>query len=757
MAQYIASSSDIVIIGGGFSGLATAAILASEGYRVTLLEKNADFGGRARVYRDSGFSFDMGPSWYLMPEVFEQFFALFGKKPSDYYDLVRLDPRYELFFPDGERVTITDDLTATTRWFESVEPGAGEKLKKFLLHMEGIYTDATTRLMHTDIRDPQLVFGEKNRQALLSITTKLAFWDSWSNEVKRYFQHEKLLQALGFPAVFLGGSPYSTPALYSILTFADYGKGVWYPRGGMQMVVAALVELATEYGVTLRQNACVTAIEVEDGVVSGVVLGKERIATTTVIGATDIPHVELTLLPEKYRAPEIRWSRKKLGISALLLYLGLDTRLTNIQHHSIFFAKDWEKNFREILDEHVFPDDPSLYVSARSVTDGTIVPQGNEELFVLVPLGAGTTSTKEELQKYSHRIIKLLEKKYDQDIESHIVVKKIFGPDDFATEYHAYAGTALGLAHTLDQSLWFRPYNRSSLVRGLYYTGQYTNPGVGVPMALISAQQTAALITSVDQSNQSIFKRGSVTYSTASIFFPKKVRQEVATLYAYVRTIDDLVDSLTPDRDTFEEYWQQTQHAWAGKRVESRVVTQFVRLAKRYDFAWEWIVSFWDAMRADFTKKTYTSQELDTYMYGSAEVIGLMMARILGLPKSAEKSAAMQGKAMQYANFIRDVAEDRDLGRNYLGFSEKEATDPVAWAQFVRRAVSRYQQYQETAAKGYAAIPYRYRIPIQTAADMYSWTADALSKDPSIVWRKKLKPRPIRVILQALFNLWRAR
>ncbi|MBD3250046.1 MAG: phytoene desaturase [Candidatus Pacebacteria bacterium] len=871
-------SKRVVVIGGGFSGLASAALLAKQGYQVTLLEKNEQLGGRARVLKTKGFSFDMGPSWYLMPEVFTDFFALFNKKPEDYYQLVRLDPRYQVFFGNQKKLDTSKSLAKTTEsnlkiddsvnanqkcnssrstnhnlnskleldsipselstrsnpsktdinsslcssyypslgsspsntnqltsntqlssvilddnleqnkfWFEEQETGAGQKLERFLDKMKQIYELSTQELMYADLNYWRTWIKPTNWLVVSKLLVKFKFWQSWAREVGRYFSNPKLKKVLGFPAVFLGGSPFNTPALYSILAWADFGQGVWYPLGGMGQLVKSLADLAKEQGVKIITNQEVSGLEIQDGQIKAVYTRDHRIEADLIVGAADLPWLETNLIPTDNQSYDLNyWQQRTMSISALLLYLGLDKKVKNLVHHNIYFADDWETNFNQIFEQKKLPDDPSLYISVRTATDQSIAPPGSEELFVLVPLGAGGDYKPEQLEQYAQRIIARVEQLAGESLEPHLVVKKLFTPQDFARDYNAFQGTALGLAHTLDQSLWFRPNNRSRKIKNLYYAGQYTNPGVGVPMALISAQITAEMIKrdyptdgdfvnkkkigsksqleNQDQLNNQVFKQGSTTYYYSSLFFRGQVKADVFSLYAYVRIIDDLVDVSIPKKEEFEQLWQLTKKWWnqdlelsnlleQAKTDHQRITASFIELAKRRKFDWQWIEAFWQSMSQDIDKKFYHSQqELFDYIYGSAEVIGLMMAQILELPAEAAESAQMQGRAMQFINFVRDVEEDQELGRNYLGYSQETKQDPTRWAEFVRGLVNQYRQMQQLAEEGYDLIPRRYLVPIKTAAEIYSWTADQIERDPSIVWEKKVKPSKLRVIGLILKN-----
>ncbi len=748
-----------VIIGGGISGLATAALLSRDGWQVTLLEKNATLGGRARALKKNGFHFDMGPSWYLMPEVFEQFFAEFGKKPEDYYELIRLDPKYTVHFHDGEAVTLSNDLHQTQQWFESQEAGAGKTLERFLKRLELTYTLATRRLMYTDVFNWKNWLSKDRILDAARLLPRLPWHQTWHQYIAGQFQNPKLQKILEFPAVFLGGSPYNTPSLFSILSWNDFGQGVFYPQGGMYRCIEALSSLAEEMGAKLRTNAEVTSLIFTGNTIQGVRIGKEELRADIIINASDAATFETQLLPNSLRV----WNsddlaQKELGISGLILYLGLNKKLKKQVHHHLYFSENWEKNFTEILTEKVLPGDPSFYISQRTATDPSIAPKDHEELFVLVPLGSSLEYTEDDITAFTHKILTKLEDILGENITDHLVVKDVFTPNDFASAYNAYQGTALGLAHTLEQSLWGRAEHQHPKVSGLYSTGLYTFPGVGVPMALISAQLVNEKIRTRDQQNSAIFKKGSITYYYSSLFFEKQAKKDVFTLYSYVRTIDDIIDSEKPDTKLLEYYWQQTTEAWKTNQSEDPIVRGFIRLAKRKNFSWDWITGFWSAMRQDLVKKHYNSfEELVEYMYGSAEVIGLMMAQILDLPPEAAHAAQIQGRAMQYVNFIRDVGEDKALGKNYLGYTDTDTSSPEAWSAFIRTHLENFRRIQKEATTGYQYLPYRYRVPVQTAAQMYEWTADEILANPQRVWHEKIRPEPWRVVWTALHNTWRLR
>jgi phytoene desaturase len=745
----------VIIIGGGLAGLATAALLGKLGWQVTIFEKNTTLGGRARVFKKKGFTFDMGPSWYMMPEVFERYFGLLGKNVKDLYQLVRLDPRYSIFFGQEPKVVFPDSIEKTTTWFESLEPGAGHVFTDYLKRMQLIYQAVSNQLLYEDWWSWRSWFKFQNLKAMFQLVWLQRFWQSWQAEVSHLFAEPKLQKALSFLSVFLGGSPYNTPALYSMLNWADIGEGIWYPKGGMNRLVAALERVAIEQGVNIKTGMEVTEILIKDKQVTGIRAGGVTYETTNVVGACDIPWLETQLLPPPFQVKASAWDKKTLGISALMIYLGLNKRLSRATHHMLYLADDWQENFKAVFESKSLPSDPSLYVSVRSVTDRQIVPKGCEEVAMLIPLGAGGSYTNKELQGLADHAIEKLEHLLKEKIKTHILVKELYRPSDFEVDYHAHRGTALGLAHTLRQSVWFRPSIKHPSIKGLWYAGQYSHPGIGVPMALISAELVA---NSIGQpavaSARQIFKKGSVTYYYSSIFFPGPIREQVATLYAYVRVIDDLVDQQKPDVAQMDKMWRDTVTAWKTGRAEFKVVGEFVALAKRQHFKWQWITAFWWAMRQDIKPKKYRSfSELEKYMFGSAEVIGLMMARVLELSPAAQAAAQAQGKAMQLINFVRDVAEDEALGRNYLGYSQAQKQSAERWNNYIRTVIDRYFKLQQQAESGYDYIPKHYLIPIKSAADMYNWTARRLYENPSLVWQKKLKPSKVRVVSTVVKNM----
>jgi phytoene desaturase len=483
----------IIIIGAGFGGMAAAALLAKDGHDVTVVEKNDQPGGRAIVWNEKGFVFDMGPSWYLMPDVFEQFFALFNKKPEDYYKLIRLNPAYRVFFDKDEIVDISPDLEKNLQLFERYQKGGREQLKKYLQAAEYQYTIAMKEFIYKEYRHLWDFFSLR----LLLKGSKLHIFTSLDRYAQRYITDPKLRKILEYTMVFLGGTPFDTPALYSLMSHVDFNLGVWYPDGGFGALARGFQRLAVEQGVKFEFNTEVQKIIVKNGSVTGVKTSKGETSADLIIANADYPYVEMNLLEPAYQTyPKQYWEKKAIAPSALLMYLGVKGKIKSFAHHNLYFATDWEKHFQTIFHEPSWPENPSYNVSCPSKSDATVAPADDENLFILVPVAAGLEDTPEIRERYFNQIINHLELLTGENIKDRIIVKRLFAHKDFSQYYHAYKGTALGLAHTLGQTAIFRCSHQSKKVKGLYYTGHYTHPGIGVPMVVISSQIIAEQLRS---------------------------------------------------------------------------------------------------------------------------------------------------------------------------------------------------------------------------------------------------------------------
>jgi len=490
-------SNKALVIGAGFAGLSAASFLAKKGWEVTIVEKNEMPGGRARKFEAEGFTFDMGPSWYWMPDVFEKYFGSFGKKVSDFYELQRLDPSYRVYF---EKATwdLPANYEALQNLFESIEPGAANALDLFLAEAKYKYEVGVGKLVY----QPSISITEFIDYELIKGVFKLDVFQSMKTHIARYFKHPYIQFLMEFPVLFLGALPENTPALYSLMNYADIKGGTWYPKFGMYSIVDGMVKVAKSLGVQFKLGEEVMHIVVENGIANKVVTkmnetGVENIHLFEVlIGAGDYHHIETHLLDKKYQSYSKKyWDSRVLAPSSLLFYVGLNKKLNGVTHHSLFFDTDFSVHGNEIYNNPLWPSNPLFYASVPSVTDATVAPIGCENLFLLIPIAAGLEGDTTDIRdKYFELIIDRLEKKWGQTITDAIVYKRSYAVADFKNDYHSFKGNAYGLANTLLQTAFLKPSCKSKKVKNLYYTGQLTVPGPGVPPSLISGEVVANLI-----------------------------------------------------------------------------------------------------------------------------------------------------------------------------------------------------------------------------------------------------------------------
>ncbi len=475
----------VVIIGAGFAGLSAAAFMARAGWEVVVVEKNATAGGRACQLIEKGFSFDMGPSWYWMPDVFEAFFRHFGKKVEDYYQLVRLDPSYRVYW-ENEWVDIPSDLGELKNLFESIEKGSGRQLEKYLQEAELKYNIGIRDLVYK----PGQSLTEFLDWKLVKNLFKLDVFRSIKSHVEKYFKHPKLRQVMEFPILFLGALPENTPALYSLMNYADMIGGTWYPDGGMYAVVNGMKSLCGEQGVRFVFGEEAKEIVIEKGKAKKLVTGKGSYEADAIISGADYYFTEFNLLPGAYRSySESYWQKKVLSPSCLLYYVGLDKKLDGMLHHSLFFDVPFEAHAREIYADPQWPAEPLFYVSLSSKTDANAAPVGCENMVVLIPVASGLGGDTEALREsYFAKVIDRLERRSGENIRDHIIFKRSYSVSDFSKDYNSFKGNAYGLANVLSQTAVFKPSCQSRKVDNLFYTGQFTVPGPGVPPSLISGE-----------------------------------------------------------------------------------------------------------------------------------------------------------------------------------------------------------------------------------------------------------------------------
>ncbi|MFK7812548.1 MAG: phytoene desaturase family protein [Maribacter sp.] len=481
----------VVVIGSGFSSLSASCYLAKMGFEVSIYEKNGSVGGRARQLTKEGFTFDIGPSWYWMPDIFEKFFAEFGKKTNDYYQLDKLSPAYRIFFSD-DVITIGDSMDKICIEFERIESGSSTHLRKFISDAQENYDIAINKVV---LRPGLSPFELVTKETFLKVDQ---FFKSISGQVRKKFKNHKLISTLEFPVLFLGAKPSNTPSFYSFMNFADFGLGTWHPKGGMYEVIKAMHSLALELGVSVHTDSPVEKIRVEKGKAVGIMSGGQSIDSDFVLSGADYHHSETLLDVNNRQYSEAYWSKKTFAPSSLLFYVGFDSKLKNIEHHNLFFDTDFELHAEEIYDEPKWPSDPLFYANFPSVTDLSMAPEGCETGFFLVPIAPGLEDTPQLRKQYFDIIMARFQERTGQKVENNIIFKESFCVNDFIEEYNSYKGNAYGLANTLLQTAFLRPKLQSKKVKNLYFTGQLTVPGPGVPPALISGKLVSELIAKAD-------------------------------------------------------------------------------------------------------------------------------------------------------------------------------------------------------------------------------------------------------------------
>tara|TARA_B100001093_G_scaffold369684_2_gene354629 strand:- start:844 stop:2331 length:1488 start_codon:yes stop_codon:yes gene_type:complete len=480
----------VAIIGSGFSALSNACYLAKNGYKVDVFEKNNTLGGRARTKYIDGFKFDMGPSWYWMPDVFEDFFDDFNTTVNDSYELVRLDPSYRVFWKDKP-----DDIPAKIEdlkhYFEKYEKGSAKKLEKFLQQAKIKYEVG----MGDFVTKPSLSYFEFISLNIAKKAVSLDLFKSISKHIRQYFTHPKLIELLEFPVLFLGAKPENTPALYSLMNYADMALGTWYPLGGMNKIVQAMVSVAENLGVQFHTNSNVTEIIISNNKCTGLKVNNQTHKADIIVSGADYHHTEQKLLPKLFRMySEDYWNNRTMAPSSLLYYVGLNRKVNGIKHHNLFFDEDFSSHATEIYDTHKWPNNPLFYICCPSKTDNEVAPDGKENLFFLIPVSTELNDTNEIKEAYFKQICDRLEKHIGTDIRPFIEIKESFAHSNFITEYNSFKGNAYGLANTLKQTAILKPKCKNNKLENLYYIGQLTVPGPGVPPAIVSGKIVANLI-----------------------------------------------------------------------------------------------------------------------------------------------------------------------------------------------------------------------------------------------------------------------
>ena len=480
-------SKEIVVIGSGLAGMSCAAYLGKAGHRVTVIEKNFTYGGRLQTVSEQGFTFDSGPSWYWMPDIFDSFFADFDKKTNDYYDLTRIDPGYRVYFGEQDHFDLVENLDELKRNFSKLEQGGGKALQRYLDDAGEKYEVAVKKFMYK----PSLSPLEYIHFDLIKRLGRLNLFRPISKHIRQYFSNQKIIQMLEFPSLLLGAKPSDTPALYSIMNYADIVLGTWYPSGGIRSVAKAIYQVAKSQGVDFSFNQPVKKISINGNKATEVVTNKSSYHADIVVANADYNHVEQTMLPKSYQNySKSYWEKRTMSPSALVFYVALNKKL-DLSHHTLFFDSDFKKHAREIYDNPKWPDEPLFYTSCVSKTDPKVAPENGEALFILIPVAPNLVDNEQTRKSYFQQVISRMELLINQDIKDHIVFSKSYAHRDFISDYNSFQGNAYGLANTLFQTAFLKPKIKNKKINNLYYTGQLTVPGPGMPPSLVSGKIVA--------------------------------------------------------------------------------------------------------------------------------------------------------------------------------------------------------------------------------------------------------------------------
>ena len=480
-------SKEIIVIGSGLAGMSCAAYLGKAGHRVTVIEKNSTYGGRLQTVSQQGYTFDSGPSWYWMPDIFDSFFEDFDKKTNDYYDLRRINPGYRVYFSEGEYFDLVENLDELKRNFSKIEKGGGRALQRYLDDAGEKYEVAVKKFMYK----PSLSPLEYIHFDLIKRLGRLNLFRPISKHIRQYFSNQKIIQMLEFPSLLLGAKPSDTPALYSIMNYADIVLGTWYPSGGIRSVAKAIYQVAKSQGVDFSFNQPVKKISINGNKATEVVTNKSSYHADIVVANADYNHVEQTMLPKSYQNySKSYWKKRTMSPSALVFYVALNKKL-DLSHHTLFFDSDFKKHAREIYDNPKWPDEPLFYTSCVSKTDPKVAPENGEALFILIPVAPNLVDNEQTRKSYFQQVISRMELLINQDIKDHIVFSKSYAHRDFISDYNSFQGNAYGLANTLFQTAFLKPKIKNKKINNLYYTGQLTVPGPGMPPSLVSGKIVA--------------------------------------------------------------------------------------------------------------------------------------------------------------------------------------------------------------------------------------------------------------------------
>eukprot|EP00928_Gymnodinium_smaydae_P039670 TRINITY_DN27047_c0_g1_i1.p1 TRINITY_DN27047_c0_g1~~TRINITY_DN27047_c0_g1_i1.p1 ORF type:complete len:1456 (-),score=289.68 TRINITY_DN27047_c0_g1_i1:198-4565(-) len=781
----------IAVIGAGFSGLSAALELKQLGYEVKIYERSNHVGGRGYAWSQNGFTFDAGPSWYWMPEIFDQIFVKHGRRSTDYYNLTRLDPAYSVYFEKGTRTQIPGSFDPFLKWIDSVEPQAKTCVREYFENARTLYDKGIGEW----IWKPMVSLTEFIDFELIKSALTMNMFGSLEADITKCVRSPLLQQVLKWPVIFLGASPKEAPAMYSLMTYAGHALGTWYPDGGMSAPSKALAKLAQEEGVEVKLNAKVDKLVIDQGRVESVCANGICDAVAGVVASGDYHHLETHLLPPEYRRyKEDFWDNQVLSPSVLLYYLGVSKTLP-LDHHTFFFDDKLDQSLKAAIEDHAMEADPVFYVTSTTKVDPATAPKDNSALFILVPISYKLNGT--DTQAVRDTVFDSIIRRMELDIgpfRDSIVYKRDYGPSDFEKEFGAFRGNAFGHANLLEQSLILKP-SMDSLLSNMVFTGHLTNPGPGVPPAIASGHTAAHLLVSklhpgisliwilnifaaillacrlsVSSKMQRsrlacmrlLYNHGRTFFAGASLM-KKQEFLDTAALYGMMRIADDCVDDVddyASRRQRLNDFEGKFWKAWESKDIDASyndhpVLPAVVEVSWRLKFPRAFFELFFRSMRADIEENICSSMEdAMYYIEGSAAVVGDFMLPIL-MPDSTKEEieearpfAQDLGRAFQLTNFCRDIDEDLDIHRQYIpeDLCKKHGVDlwkrtekQEGFANLIEEIFTECDRLYVSADKGIALLPERVRPVVLVASRLYQQIQGEVRKRSYNVFESRVR------------------
>lgn len=784
------SKKHAIVIGSGFGGIACAIRLQSSGFQVTVLEKRDKPGGRAYVYKDNGFTFDAGPTVITAPPCLEELFELSGRNLKDYIELIPVSPLYRLFWEDGVVFDYTNDLEKTLNQIDKLRPEDAEGYKKFLSYTEEVFEEGYTKLAHVPFLDwwsmirvaPQLM--------------RLEAYRSVYSIVSKYIKDPHLRQAFSFHSLLVGGNPFNTSSIYTLIHYLERNWGVYFPKGGTGALVQALLKLFQDLGGTIRCNTEIHEIVTEGGLAKGVITkGGERIQSDLVVSNADVHHTYHSLLKRESAVERTRkqLDRSRYSMSLFVIYFGTNKQFPLFDHHNIVFGPRYKEHLADIFKRGHLAEDFSLYVHRPTLTDPSLAPEGCDAFYALSPvphLENETVDWTTEGPRYAKTILDYLDKRYLPGLCDSIVTQRIFTPLDFQSELNSHWGSAFSLEPVLHQSAYFRTHNRDNKIPNLYFVGAGTHPGAGIPGVVGSAKATAGLIVedfraeqgrtlsvqkqgepkqTLQQECQEIIQRGSKSFSLASRLFDQETRNAACFLYGWCRHVDDAIDEVedpVAQKRILGELKEKTEKAFRGESSSESVFQALSFVAKKYNIPSFYAVELLEGMQMDVEGRTYDNlEDLSLYCYRVAGCVGLMMSHVMGVSShKALKNASDLGTAMQLTNIARDILTDARMGRCYLpnswlqelAMKPEDIENPIYrtnLAYLVRRLLREAEAKYQSGIEGLRYLPWRSSLSVALAICVYRKIGREVIRKRSKAWNARTVVTPLQkagCVLEAL-------